>query len=110
MDHIKDRFSDNPDTATALFKQWESMCDEIFEIKAKGIQPESEAGQNIAHKWWQLVMDFTGGDLTLLPELVKFHDTQQSWSKELKEKQQTADTFINEALNIYFQNNNINLF
>lgn len=110
MDHIKNRFSDNPDAATALFNQWESMCDEIFEIKANGIKPESDIGQKIAAKWWQLVIDFTGGDFSLLPELMKFHDTQQDWSEDLKAKQQTADTFINEALAIYFKNNNITLF
>lgn len=79
------------------------MCDEIVCMKEEGIAPESEKGQKLVMEWWSLVMEFTGGDMSLLPEMVKFNQSKQGWSEELKRKQSIADEFIGEALEIYFQ-------
>ncbi|WP_123052804.1 MerR family transcriptional regulator [Clostridium sp. JN-1] len=103
MTHIKDRFTNQPDCGLALFKKWKSMCDEIVLLSEQKITPESSKGQELAKQWWSLIMDFTGGDMSMLPKLKKFSETKQGWSKEMQKKQQIADGFIGKALDIYFQ-------
>jgi hypothetical protein len=69
-----------------------------------GESPESEKGQEAAKEWWDMVMDFTGGDMSLLPALQKFNENKNDWRDEWKEKQSMADEFISKALGYYFSN------
>jgi DNA-binding transcriptional MerR regulator len=103
LTHIKDRFTGQPDFARVLFNKWKNMCDEAALLKEQRETPESEKGQQLAKQWWSLIMDFTGGDMSILPRLMKFNETKQVWSEEMKKKQQIADEFIGKALEIYFQ-------
>lgn len=103
MTHIKDKFTGQPDFARALFKKWKSMYDEVVLLKGQQETPESEKGQELAKQWWSLVMDFTGGDMSMLPKLKAFNETKQGWSEEMQKKQQIADEFIGKALKIYFK-------
>lgn len=103
MNHIKDRFAKKPDEALDLFEKWKSLCDEAALLKEQKETPESEKGQKLAKQWWSLVMDFTGGDMSMLPSLMKFNETKQGWSEEMYKKQQIADEFIGKALKIYFE-------
>lgn len=104
MTHIKDRFANQPDLGRELFKKWNSMCDEVVILCEQQITPESEKGQKLAKQWWSLVMDFTGGDMSMLPKLREFDETKKGWNEEIQKKQQIADEFIGKALNIYFLN------
>ncbi|MEQ8196525.1 MAG: MerR family transcriptional regulator [Clostridiaceae bacterium] len=103
LSHIKDRFTGQPDFALSLFNKWKSMCDEVLQLKEQNETPESEKGQQLAKQWWSLIMDFTGGDMSILPDIMKFNETKQAWNEEIQKKQQVADEFIGKALNIYFQ-------
>lgn len=103
MTHIKDRFTEQPEFALALFEKWKGMCDEVILLKKQQETPQSEKGQELAKQWWSLVMDFTGGDMSMLPKLMKFNETKEGWSEEMKKKQLIADEFIGKALEIYFQ-------
>lgn len=103
--HIKNKYTE--ESAKELIKTWHSLCDEIAVLKSKGSAPESTEGQKIAKEWWSMVMEFTGGDMQMLPELMKFNDSKDGWGNDWKEKQLIADDFIGKALMIYFQNQGI---
>lgn len=103
LTHIKDRFKEQPEHGNAIFEKWKNMCDEMVLLAEKHVTPESERGQEFTKEWWSLVMDFTGGDMSMLPKLMKFNETKKGWSKELQEKQQIADEFLGKALEIYFK-------
>lgn len=107
MTHIKDKFSDQPDQGQAIFNKWKRMCEETALLKIQGVAPQSDRGMSIAAEWWSMIMEFTGGDLSLLPELMKFEQRKQEWSKELQEQHSMADEFIGEALTIYLQQQGI---
>lgn len=107
MTHIKQRFSEQPNLGVALFEKWKSMSDDIVMFNEQKITPESNKGQELAKQWWSFIMDFTGGDMSILPELMKFNKTQQEWSEEMQKKQQIVDEFIGKALNIYWKTNDI---
>ncbi len=102
MSHVKEKYMFQPEKGLSLFTEWKNMCDETVLLKAKGEDPGGERGQSLAERWWSMVMEATGGDMSLLPELIKFNETKHSWSKELQEKQTIADEFIGKALEIYF--------
>lgn len=104
LTHIKDRFADKPDLGLSLFNKWQSICNETAQLKEQGVTPESKKGQELAKQWWDMVMDFTGGDMNLLPELMKFNNNKHNWGKELQERQSKSDEFIGKALEVYFTN------
>lgn len=109
MSHVKEKYMSQPEKGLGLFESWKSMCDEVVLLKAQGEVPESKRGQDLAERWWSMVMEATGGDMSLLPELMKFNQTKHSWSEELREKQTIADEFIGKALEIYFMNRGIQI-
>lgn len=109
MTHIKDKFMGNPDFGLGIFNKWKIICNETVQYKEQGGTPESERGQELAKQWWDIVMDFTGGDMNMIPDLIKFNESKQGWSKELQEKQSIVDEFMEKALEIYLQNQNIEI-
>lgn len=103
LTHIKDRFTEQPDLGRILFGKWKAMCDEAVLLRELHETPESYKGQELAKQWWSLIMDFTGGDMSILPKLMKFNETKQGWNDEMQKKQQIADEFIGKAMEIYFE-------
>jgi MerR family transcriptional regulator, thiopeptide resistance regulator len=109
MTHIKDRFSEQPELGLALFEKWKSMCDEVVLLKKQQETPQSEKGQELAKQWWSLVMNFTGGDMSMIPKLMKFDETKEGWSEEMKKKQLIVDEFMGKALELYFKTNGVQI-
>lgn len=107
LTHIRNYFTE--DSGKALFAKWQSLCVETAKLKDGGETPESVKGQEIAKEWWSMIMEFTGGDMSLLPELIKFDENKKDWSEGWKEKQAVADEFIGPALCLYFQNQGIDI-
>jgi len=79
-------------------------------LQESGAAPESEKGQAVASEWWDMVKDFTGGDMSLLPELIKFSENRDGWDEGWKAKQASADIFIQKAMGAYFTNLGYNPF
>lgn len=100
MEHIRNRFDEQ--SGTALINTWKLLCEETALVVQKGMAPESEQGQAVAKKWWDMVTEFTGGDMSLLPQIMKFNESKESWSEEWRQKQALADGFIGKALEVYF--------
>lgn len=62
-----------------------------------------------AKRWWDMVMDFTGGDMKLLPKLMEFNGDKSGWNEEIAEKQQYIDDYMGQALMHYFSQSNISV-
>ena len=56
---------------------------------------------------WTMSMKFTGGDMSLFSELLKFNENKETWDHELAQKQKEADEFISQALEQFFIKNGI---
>lgn len=78
------------------------LFDEVSEHKKNGMPPESEQGQAIAKAWWDMVTEFTGGDTSLLSDLMKFAENKDSWDENSKEVWSGAEAYMQKALEIYF--------
>lgn len=102
MTHIRDRFADDPQKGIMIHQKYHVMLDTTIKLQQQGVSPESKEGMDIAAQWWDMITDFTGGDLKLLPELMKFNENKQGWDEKVAEKQKLADGFIGQALAAFF--------
>ena len=72
-----------------------------------GIPPQSAQGQELAGQFWNMILEFTGGDLAMLPqlmELASFDGADPEW----KQRQRAASEYIEPALETYFIRQEIN--
>lgn len=107
LDSVSSRFT--PEQAEDFIKAWKTLCGDISRLKKTGISPVSEEGQKIAARWWEHIITFTGGDMSLIPELIKFNEQRDSWDESWKKLQDEINDFIQQALEFYFKNQGINI-
>lgn len=101
--HIKERFGRDPALGEKTYHTYLNLLDEAVSLVQEGEAPESERSKRLAEKWWKMIMDFTGGDMTLIPKLESFNRDKTGWNQELAQKQHEIDAFMNKMLNCYFK-------
>jgi hypothetical protein len=67
------------------------------------VPPSSPQGHALAKAFWDFITEFTGGDMSLLPEMMKFEKTADGWDREWKTAWENAKDFLEPALGSYFQ-------
>ncbi|MBI4857101.1 MAG: MerR family transcriptional regulator [Acetobacterium woodii] len=104
-DHVRERFGNAPANQTNnLYDLYLSILDEAVVLYQQNRSPESEQSLALAKKWWQLIQDFTGGDMTLLPDLMAFNESRDSgWDSEISQKQNLVNDYIGMILSVYFE-------
>mgnify|MGYP000899314882 CR=1 FL=1 len=106
-DNIRNRFSENPKLAQEIMESHALLLDKAILLKQKKISPKSEEALFFAEEMWTMLMKFTGGDMSLFSELLKFNENKETWDHELAQKQKEADEFISQALEQFFIKNGI---
>ena len=107
LSQMKLKYMKNPQKGLDYYEHYKIICDETINLKEKGVSPKSEEGLMLAEKWWSFITEFTGGDMSLLPSLMKFNDNKSGWDEETKNKQAMIDDFLEQALGLYFERENI---
>lgn len=107
LEHIRNRF--DKDSGMEFMQRFNQLNDKILVLKENHIAPDDEQAQILAKEFWEMVMEFTNGDMSLLPKLMKF-DNLIDDNKEWLEKQKLVNEYLQPALEIYFQNAGINVF
>jgi Predicted transcriptional regulators len=103
LDYCHKKF--DKDTGVAFINKFNLIVGKIEKCIENGIAPESEQGQIIAKEFWQLITEFTGGDMSILSQLMNFGNTQAD-----NDMQNVLNAFIEPALCFYFENLGINPF
>ncbi|WP_313132195.1 MerR family transcriptional regulator [Anaerocolumna sp.] len=99
LDHFRSRF--DKDSGPAMMEVFTRLQGEAIQFQKDGVLPESEKGQNFAKEFWEMLMEFTGGDMSILSKLMEaenFNGPDNEW----KQKQGLANAFIEPALGVYF--------
>ncbi len=99
LDHFRSRF--DKDSALEWMEAFTRLQDEAIDLQKDGVSPDSEKSQNLAKEFWDVIMEFTGGDLSMLSKLmeaVNFKGPNNEW----KLKQEIAGAFLEPALEVYF--------
>lgn len=106
-DHIQERFMQRPELGEKLVGTYRGLLEEALALKQKGEPPDSETSMALGKKWWELVMDFTGGDMSLLPNLMEFNTDKSGWDENIAKIQKEIDPFMEAVLEQYFLKNGI---
>lgn len=101
--HIKNRFSDDHEAGLRIFKTYKKLLKEAYVLNKKEEDPSSEKSLALAKCWWDMILEFTGGDMALLPELEKFNNTKKNWNNELAMMQREVDDYMEAILSCYFK-------
>lgn len=99
LDHIRRRF--DRDSGTAFMNTFMQRQEEAIQLQNAGVPADSEQGQAFAKAYWDMTTEFTGGDMSMLANLVRlgqFEGMDPKW----KEKQALANAYIGRALDAYF--------
>lgn len=99
LDHIRSHF--DADSGKAFMKTFMQLQEEAIRLQNAGISAESDEGQKFAKEYWEMITNFTGGDMSILSKLVElgqFEGINPRW----KEKQDLANVYVMQALELYF--------
>lgn len=100
LDRIRERFTQ--ESGLAFMHSFQQLCDECIRLQQAHLPPDSEPAQQLAQSFWDMVMDFTGGDAALLPKLMeisRFDGANEEW----QQRQAVVNAYIGPALDVYFQ-------
>ena len=98
MNYFRNRF--DKDGAREIMQRFNKLQREAAVLKEKGIAPKSKQGQEFAEAFWEIVMEFTNGDMSLLSKLMVLSDKADS----------SIDDFVGPALEVFFDKSGYNPF
>lgn len=99
LDHIRGRF--DMESGVAFMNQFNSLNDKILKLKEDHVSPDSEAAQVLAKAFWEMVMVFTAGDMSVLHGLIDLGSKVKD-NPEQGRNLTLANGYIEKALDIYF--------
>ncbi|MCL1964451.1 MAG: MerR family transcriptional regulator [Firmicutes bacterium] len=108
LDRFRSRF--DKESASSIIDAINKVCDEIADMQKNGIPPESEQGRAVGKEWWDMVMEFTKGDMNLLSELNKFAQQKDGWDTQWKVRWESVEEYLQRAMQAYFMNSGMNPF
>lgn len=104
LDYCHKRF--DKESGLAFINKFNEVSEKVEHAIKSGVAPDSEQGQYIAKEFWQLITEFTDGDMRMLPQLLNLGNAQT----DSGETQTLLNSFIEPALDVYFKNLGINPF
>ena len=107
LDHIRSRF--DKESSITFLQKFLHIQDEAIRLQDAGVPAGSPAGLQLAKGYWDLILEFTGGDATMLPTLMQIGENDEV-NQERRQKQAKAKAFIEPALGAYFLDAGINPF
>ena len=107
LDYCHKRF--DKQSGLAFIDKFNLIFEKVERAIKSGVAPESEQGQIIAKEFWQIITEFTDGDMSMLPQLINLANAQAN-DGEYHNMQNALNCFIEPALGVYFSNSGINPF
>ncbi|EOS77290.1 hypothetical protein C817_03950 [Dorea sp. 5-2] len=99
LDHIRNRF--DKESGLDFMDRFNRLSNEILRLQKDNVPPESEKCQQITEAYWNLIMEFTGGDVSMIPKLVEIGNIDHA-ANEWEEKQKIVNDYLEPALQVYF--------
>lgn len=101
LDHIRSRF--DRESGAAFMERFRSLNARALKLREQKAAPESASAQALAEEFWGMVMEFTNGNLEMLPELMRFGEILE----EHGGCQKSVNEYLQPALELYFQRTGI---
>lgn len=103
LEHIRSRF--DKESGLDFLGRFNALCGEVLGLQQAGVPPESEAGRAVAGRFWDMILEFTGGDMGMLPALMeigRFEQAPGGEELEWRREQALVNAYIGPALSAYF--------
>lgn len=107
LDHIRNRF--DKESGILFLQKFLSLQEEAIQLQEDGIPADGQRGLQFAKAYWDMIMEFTGGDTGMLPKLIQMGQSDK-FDQEWTQKQAKANSFIEPALDAYFSSLGIDPF
>lgn len=107
LDHIRSKF--DKESGLDFMGRFNRLSDEIVQLQIENIPPESEKCQKVIKEYWGLIMEFTDGDMSMLPKLMKVGNIDTA-TNAWEERQKIVNDYVGPALQVYFSRLGINPF
>ena len=107
LDHIRSHF--DKDSGKAFMDTFVQLQDEAIRLQNAGIPTDSDEAQRFAKAYWNMITEFTGGDMSMLSKLMElgqFEGTDPQW----QEKQSLANVYVGRVLEVYFSRMGVDPF
>lgn len=107
LDHIRNKF--DKESGLDFMARFNHLSDKIVRLHEEKVSPESEESQRIIGEYWGLIMEFTNGDMSMLPKLMEVGNIDMA-TNSWEERQKIVNDYVGPALEIYFKRVGINPF
>lgn len=107
LDHIRSRFDKK--SGFEFMNRLNNLSDEIVQLQEKNVPADSEQCQQVVQEYWGLIMEFTNGDMTMLPKLMEVGNIDTA-TNAWEEKQKIVNDYLEPALQVYFSRLGTNPF
>ncbi len=107
LDHIRGQF--DQESGLDFMDRFNRLSDEILNLQKENVPPESEECQQAVKEYWSLIMEFTKGDMRMLPKLIEFGNIETA-ANAWEERQKIINEYLEPALQVYFAGLGVNPF
>ncbi len=107
LDHIRNQF--DMESGLDFMDRFNRLSDEIIQLQKAGVPPENEKCQQAVKEYWELIMEFTNGDRSMLPKLMEIGNIDTA-ANAWEERQKIVNEYLEPALQVYFSRLGTNPF
>ena len=107
LDHIRSQF--DKESGLDFMDRFNRLSDEIVQLQKENVPPESEKCQQVVKEYWGLIMEFTNGDMSMLPKLMEVGNIDTA-TNVWEERQKIVNAYLEPALQVYFSRLGTNPF
>lgn len=107
LDHIRSKF--DKESGLDFMDRFNRLSDEIVQLQKENEPPESEKCQQVVKEYWGLIMEFTNGDMSMLPKLMEVGNID-TVTNAWEERQKIVNDYLEPALQVYFSRLGTNPF
>lgn len=99
LDHIRSQF--DKESGLDFMDRFNRLSDEIVQLQKENVPPESEKCQKVIKEYWGLIVEFTNGDMSMLPKLMEVGNIDTA-TNAWEERQKIVNDYVGPALQVYF--------
>lgn len=107
LDHIRNQF--DKESGLNFMDRFNRLSDDIIQLQKENVPPESEKCQRVVKEYWGLIMEFTNGDMSMLPKLIEVGNIDTA-TNAWEERQKIVNDYVEPALQVYFSKLGVNPF
>ena len=99
LDHIRNHF--DKESGLDFMDRFNRLSDEIVQLQKETVPPENEKCQQVVKAYWNLIMEFTNGDMSMRPKLMEVGNIDTA-TNAWEERQKIINDYLEPALQVYF--------